>query len=65
MDSPVLISIKQTAAMTSLSRGAINIMRRQGTFPAAVNLTGAKRVAFVRSEIEAWIAQRIASREAA
>ncbi|RWC88573.1 MAG: AlpA family phage regulatory protein [Mesorhizobium sp.] len=65
MDTPQLISIKQVAALTSLSRGAINIMRRQGTFPVAVSLTGQKRVAFVRAEVEAWIAQRIASREAA
>ncbi|OBQ96806.1 AlpA family phage regulatory protein [Mesorhizobium sp. WSM3879] len=61
MEDHPLISIKQASALTSLSRGAINIMRRQGMFPPAVQL-GEKRIAFVRSEVDQWIRERIAAR---
>ncbi|TPJ11431.1 AlpA family phage regulatory protein [Mesorhizobium sp. B2-7-3] len=61
MEDHPLISIKQASALTSLSRGAINILRRQGDFPAAVQL-GEKRIAFVRAEVDFWIRQRIAAR---
>ncbi|QKC83941.1 AlpA family phage regulatory protein [Mesorhizobium sp. NZP2077] len=62
MDEHPLISIKQVSAMTSLSRGAINIMRREGAFPPAVQL-GEKRIAFVRAEVDAWVRGRIAARQ--
>lgn len=59
----MLISIKEAASLTSLSRTAINNARNDGRFPAAVPL-GDKRIAFVRSEVEEWIAARIAARPA-
>ncbi|QYO79074.1 AlpA family transcriptional regulator [Devosia salina] len=49
--------------MTSLSRTAINVARADGRFPAAVPL-GDKRIGFVKSEVEEWIAARIAARPA-
>jgi prophage regulatory protein len=49
--------------MTSLSRTMLNRYRSEGRFPAAVPL-GEKRVAFVKSEINEWIAARIAARGA-
>ncbi len=58
-----LISIKAAAAMTSLSRSAINAARAEGRFPAAVPL-GERRIAFVESEVRAWIDARIAARAA-
>lgn len=58
---PVLISLNDACALTSLSRTAINRWRALGMFPAAVPL-GDKRVAFVRSEVEQWVRDRIAAR---
>lgn len=59
---PPIISIKTAAAMTSLSRPLINVMRAQGAFPAAVQL-GERRIGFVRSEVVDWIQARIAARD--
>ncbi|RWO51023.1 AlpA family phage regulatory protein [Mesorhizobium sp.] len=63
MDSDaVLISIKEAARITSLSRTSINEKRSAGKFPQPVPL-GDKRIAFVKSEVEQWIRDRIASRD--
>ncbi|ACI93264.1 conserved domain protein [Afipia carboxidovorans OM5] len=62
-DEPALVSMKSVVAMTSLSRTMINRYRVDGKFPAAVPL-GDRRVAFVRNEINDWIAARIAARAA-
>ena len=59
---PALVSLNEAAKLTSLSRTAIFKLRAQGKFPKAVPL-GEKRVAFVRDELAAWVAQRIAERE--
>lgn len=61
---PPIISIKTAAAMTSLSRPAINSLRAAGQFPAAVQL-GERRIGFVRQEVMTWINQRIAARDVA
>lgn len=63
-DVPVLISLNDACRLTSLSRTAINRWRALGKFPQAVPL-GDKRVAFVRTEIEGWIRDRINDREVA
>ena len=63
-DTPVLISLNDACRLTSLSRTAINRWRALGKFPKAVPL-GHKRVAFVRTEVEQWIRDRIADRAAA
>lgn len=60
---PPIISIKTAAAMTSLSRPAINALRNTGTFPVAVRL-GERRIGFVRQEVDQWISDRIAARDA-
>jgi len=44
---------------TGLSRSTIYLRIAQGTFPAPVSL-GARAVGWVESEIDAWIARRIA-----
>ncbi|MDG4898057.1 AlpA family phage regulatory protein [Mesorhizobium sp. WSM4976] len=56
-----LISIKEAARLTSLSRTSINEKRAAGKFPQPVPL-GDKRIAFVKSEVDAWIRERIAAR---
>ncbi|RIK96987.1 MAG: transcriptional regulator [Proteobacteria bacterium] len=63
-NTPVLISLNDACALTSLSRTAINRWRALDKFPKAVPL-GDKRVAFVRAEVESWINARIREREVA
>lgn len=63
-NQPRLISLKDATRLTSMSRTMLNRYRADGRFPLAVPL-GERRVAFVRTEVEAWIDQRIAARAAA
>jgi prophage regulatory protein len=60
---PMLVSMKTACALTSLSRTMLNRYRAEGRFPAAVPL-GDKRIAFVKSEIQTWINERISMRAA-
>lgn len=46
------------------SRSQLSRRIREGTFPKPVQL-GLQRVAWVESELDAWIEQRIAQRDAA
>jgi len=62
-DFPSLISLNEACRVTSLSRTAINRERALKRFPEAVRITE-NRIAFVRSEVEAWVHARIASRAA-
>lgn len=64
MSGNTLVSIKDVCEMTTLSRSAINQARAAGNFPAAVSL-GEKRIAFVHSEVQGWIDQRVSARELA
>lgn len=63
-DNITLVSLNDAARMTSLSRSMLNRYRGEGRFPQAVPL-GDRRVAFVKSEVCAWIDARIAARPAA
>jgi len=58
-----LLNLRDVCTLTSLSRTSINRERDAGRFPRAVPL-GDRRVAFVRAEVEAWIKDRIAARDA-
>jgi prophage regulatory protein len=58
-DAVELISPKETARLTTLSLAEINRRRAAGDFPQPVRL-GQVRIAFVRAEVLAWIADRIA-----
>jgi predicted DNA-binding transcriptional regulator AlpA len=49
---------------TGMSRATIYRKIGEGTFPAPVKL-GARASAWVASEIDAWVAQRITDRQAA
>lgn len=60
-DNYELISIKETCALTSLSRTMIHRLRSEGRFPAHVEL-GEKRIAFSRVEVQAWIRAKLAAR---
>jgi len=60
--APILISMKEVCALTSLSRTMVNRLRLAGRFPASVEL-GERRVAFVRSEVVAWIDAKMKARK--
>lgn len=60
-NAPVLITIKDACRTTSLSRTMVNRLRAEDQFPRAVDL-GERRIAFVRTEVEAWVAAKIANR---
>ena len=56
-----LLSLKQVCQLTSLSRTGVNKARAGGRFPAAVDVDG-RRIAFVKSEVESWLAAKVAAR---
>jgi len=62
MSGETLISLNEVCRRTSLSRTQINVYRSQNRFPKAVPL-GFKRIAFVASEVDGWIAARVAERD--
>lgn len=58
---PILMSPKDAAQQTSLSRQLLTLMARAGEFPAPVQL-GERRQAYVRAEVVGWLNDRIAAR---
>ncbi|MBB3444234.1 AlpA family phage regulatory protein [Rhizobium sp. BK379] len=60
IEEAILVSLNDAARMTSLSRTMINKYRDQGRFPKAITM-GARRAAFLRTEVVAWIDDRIAN----
>ncbi|KRE05977.1 hypothetical protein ASE63_06665 [Bosea sp. Root381] len=58
---PILMSPKDAARETSLSRQLLTLMSRQGQFPLPVKL-GERRQAYVRAEVIGWMKDRIAAR---
>jgi prophage regulatory protein len=63
-EQPPLVSLNEACRLTSLSRGAVNRYRAEGSFPREV-VIGVRRIAFVRAEIQGWIDARIAARDEA
>lgn len=59
-----LMAPKAAAAAANLSRSALYYMAEKGQFPSPVRISD-KRIAFVRSEVDQWIDERIAARAAA
>jgi len=58
------LRINQVITSTGLSRSYIYQLSKSGSFPKAVSLVpGGSSVAWVASEIEAWINERIAERD--
>lgn len=60
-NTPTLISLNDACKLTSMSRTMLNRYRSEGRFPVAVEL-GERRVAFVRSEVTAWVQAKIDAR---
>jgi prophage regulatory protein len=61
---PRLMSPKEASAATTMSRVLLSMMAKEGKFPLPVTI-GAKRQAYVRAEVEAFIDRRIAARASA
>lgn len=59
-----LIRRREVQAKTGLGASSIYAMMKQGKFPKAITLSE-RRVAWVESDVEQWIAERIASHKAA
>ncbi|RZF13775.1 helix-turn-helix transcriptional regulator [Serratia marcescens] len=57
--SQTFIRIADVQRRTGYSKAWIYRLMSQGRFPASVKI-GARAIAFVESEIDAWISQRIA-----
>lgn len=57
-----LIKLKEVIQKTSLGHSSIYKFIAEGTFPKQVSL-GAKSVAWVESEVDDWIMERIESRK--
>ncbi|MBS7534260.1 AlpA family phage regulatory protein [Ancylobacter sonchi] len=57
-----LMSVNDVVREIGLSRAELFKRRAAGTFPAAVPL-GDRRIAFIRTEVDAWIDARIAARD--
>lgn len=58
---PALISPKEAATLTTMSKVHLANLSKSGKFPAMVSLS-AKRVAYSRTEVIAWIEERLANR---
>ncbi|MFM9939431.1 MAG: helix-turn-helix transcriptional regulator [Hyphomicrobiaceae bacterium] len=58
-----LQSIKEVTSRISISRAQIYRLVDAGTFPRPVKICGG-RIAWVKSEIDGWINQRVAARDA-
>ncbi len=57
-----LIKLKEVMDITGLSRTKLYVLIAESNFPAQVNL-GARAVAWVESEIQDWILEKIAKRD--
>lgn len=59
-----LIRRKEVQAKTGLGASSIYAMMKQGKFPKAITLSE-RRVAWIESDVDQWISERIASHKAA
>ena len=57
-----LISIREACRITSLSRTTLWLKIKNDQFPKHVDL-GCQRKAFLASEIDQWISERLAERD--
>jgi len=57
-----LLSIKETCFRTTLSRTTLWQKVKRGEFPKPIALGEGIRKAFLASEVDAWIAERMAER---
>lgn len=58
-----LLTLPATLEKTALKRSTLYVMVAGGEFPKPVKI-GPRRIAFVESEVNDWVASRIATRDA-
>jgi prophage regulatory protein len=63
-DDKILMTMKEVGPMVGFSKPQIYQMIREGRFPRQLRL-GPNKIAFLRSEVLAWIEEKAAEREAA
>lgn len=56
-----LIRRREVERLTALSRSRLYALMKEGSFPAPIRL-GSMSVAWLESEVQGWIAERIAER---
>lgn len=61
--TPRFLSWPQTVERTGISKPTIWRLHRAGKFPKPVVLEDTRRSLFIESEVDAWIASRIAARD--
>jgi prophage regulatory protein len=62
--TPKLIRIKSVIELTGVSKSYIYDLSNRGLFPKSIQLiSGGTSVAWVESEVESWIEERIAERD--
>jgi prophage regulatory protein len=64
LSGPRLIRLRTVREKTGLSKSSLYALAQQGRFPAPVKL-GERSSGWVESEVDAWIARRLAARESA
>lgn len=65
LPKPLIYRERDLKALTSLSRKAREDAMKAGSFPRPVPLTDAKARGWLASEIEQWLEERKAARDAA
>jgi prophage regulatory protein len=62
--TPKLIRIKSVIELTGVSKSYLYDLSNRGLFPKSIRLiSGGTSVAWVESEVEGWIEERIAERD--
>ena len=58
------IRVREVLQKTGIGRTTLHRLRIEGTFPQAVSISE-NSIAFVESEVEAWMSERMAARSRA
>lgn len=59
------VRMREATNKTGLSKSSIYDLMAQGLFPKTVKLGGGRSVAFIESELDLWMAERVAARNMA
>jgi prophage regulatory protein len=62
MEQQRFIRLPEVKSVTGLSRSTIYSLVGNGTFPRQVSIAGGRAIGWLESEIQGWIAERLAKR---
>jgi prophage regulatory protein len=57
VDQLRLLTLKQTAGLTTFSRHQVQLLVRQGLFPPPIQLSP-RRIGFIEAEVLSWLQER-------